>query len=205
MKNREKLEKILALVDSSEQEEALTALRVARRLLAGEGLSLLDIVPEQPVDNAVAEEVAARTETIKPARSPFPQGPSESLASRVRFLEAALERRTQELKLVREQAAATERALRQKIQEMTSKAMEEADGFQRSIKILNERLSGAIHTNAMLNRRQDPQEMAVEYLNDPVRSRLSDGEIARRVGLSPHRVAILRTRLKEQMPKETGS
>ncbi len=184
--NREKFEKILAMVDSSQEGEALAALRQVRRLLEESGLKLSELL----------DLAASPLRALDTARGPAAERPSISMDSRIRFLETTLERRDAEIRRLREEVANQDRLYRERVGKLERSAAEEVEGLQRTVKVLNERLSRVVHDNSASHRRPDPQEAALDYLRDPIRTRMNDAEIARRVGLSQHRIAILRERLK---------
>ncbi len=185
--NRERFDKILALVDSEQEGEALAAMRQARRLLEESGLRFSELL----------DLAASPLRALDVVRGPATERPSVSMDSRIRFLETTLERRDLEIRRLREELANQERLYRERLAKTERAAAEELEGLQRTVRVLNERLSRSVHDNAATHRRPDPQDAALDYLRDPVRSRMSDAEIARRVGLSPHRIAILRERLRQ--------
>jgi hypothetical protein len=178
------------MVDSSQEGEALAAIRQARRLLEESGLSLSELL----------DLAASPLRALDTARGPAAERPSVSMDSRIRFLEITLERRDAEIRRLREELSNHERLYRERIGKLERAAAEEVEGLQRTVKVLNERLSRVVHDTAAVHRRPDPQDLALEYLRDPARARLSDADIARRVGLSPHRIAILRERLRNDQP-----
>jgi predicted RNase H-like nuclease (RuvC/YqgF family) len=130
-------------------------------------------------------------------RKPCGRRQTDLLESKIRGLEAALERKTHEADELREKLQAQQKSFHSRLVTSERDSANAIEGLQKTIKVLNERLSSVVHINAVANTRLDPQDEAIRYLKDPGKSRLSDLDIARRVGLSPHRIAILRHRMAE--------
>lgn len=200
--DRSKFEKVLARTTSDADGEALSAFRRVRRMLHDAGVDLNDVlltaiepepeIPPEPEDRSFEDWASIQSAEH---RKPRGRRQTDQLESKIRGLEAALERKTNEGDKLREKLQAQQKSFHSRLTTLERDNANTIEGLQKTIKILNERLSSVVHINAAANTRLDPQDEAIRYLKDPAKSRLSDMDIARRVGLSPHRIAILRQRV----------
>jgi len=165
----DKFARVLALAESDHPGEAQSALRAARLMLARAGLSFRDLTP--------------RVVTVPPAANnsgPDPQHPRQplqQLEQRLELLQRQLERQQA---LIRRQA--------QDLERWRTIARETAEQLWISGQ------KAARHTD-----RPSPaarRQAVVDTLNDPAGARLSDREIARRIGVPVSRVSYWRWRLK---------
>ncbi len=200
--DRSKFEKVLARTTSDADGEALSAFRRVRRMLHDAGVDLNDVlltviesepeIPPEPEDRSFEDWASIQSAEH---RKPRGRRQTDQLESKIRGLEAALERKAHEADELREKLQAQQKSFHSRLKTLERDNANTIEGLQKTIKVLNERLSSVVHINAAANTRLDPQDEAIRYLKDPAKSRLSDMDIARRVGLSPHRIAILRQRM----------
>ena len=177
----EKLAKVLALADSAQEGEALAAVRKAGCMLAKAGLSFADLLA-MPTASASA---TADADWVRAVALLVIDRLRDEVAAHKRAekdLQRRLNRAERELRRARRDAATWK------------DAVERAGGPAAS-----PRATGATPDDAAHRRSHAAIRAAIdEYLADPVKTALSDREIARRVGVSNQTVANHRKRFVAQ-------
>ncbi|MBK1842032.1 hypothetical protein JHL17_32005 [Azospirillum sp. YIM B02556] len=184
----DKLAKVLAMAESEHQGEALSALRAARIMLSRAGLSFRDLaerarmpVPPVPEPPPVAQPSAA------PAGAPAPQPPPDELVRGLRRQVKDLELELATLRRQFDKAAGDADRQREEADRWRTLARETAEKLWDMGKALERKHSRHADT--------DKRRAVLELLQDPGSALLSDREIARRVGVSPHDVGHWRRRM----------
>lgn len=179
----DKLAKVLAMAESEHQGEALSALRAARIILSRAGMTFKDLAvgarPRPAVDPAPPPEP-------RPAPPDRPPPPDE-LVQGLRRQVGDLEREIAHLKRTLDKTSGELDRQRDETGRWRSLARETAEKLWDLGKALERR-------HAPVNAK-DRRQAVLEMLQDPGSALLSDNEIARRVGASPHSVALYRRRL----------
>lgn len=218
----DKFAKVLAMVDSDHHGEALSALRMARNMLAREGMSWRDLagtvrvsawpahgplVPESPPDTPedddedMLDEAAWRQHTAPihetaasaEASADYDQRLGEEAARRVE-LEQLIYQQKQDIRSLYRQLERQQRA--------TAKQRDETERWRKLARDTAEQLwdmGRALEQQAIAPPRRvaDRWPLLLDYLRDPMRAHLPDREIARRVGVAVHMVALWRRRLRQ--------
>ncbi len=222
----ERLAKVLVLIDSDRDGEALAALYTARNILARAGMTLRDLVAA-PV--AEGRSTLGEPHANPPRARMELQQEVQILRGEVDALRAALQDRESEAASLRRFRDDTFQVLSGKNEEIMSlkrriaalrdggasaaadlerlraRRAEDAatiDDLRREHERLRDRLAGLTRDleaarHAVAPRNNAEKRAAVlAYLRDPRRAGLSDREIARRAGVSPQTVSNWRGRLK---------
>lgn len=181
----DKLAKVLAMAESEHQGEALSALRAARIMLSRAGLSFRDLAERArtPVPPPAPEPPPA----AEPAGAPAPPPPPDELVR-------GLRRQVKDLEL----ELATLRRQLDKASGDADRQREEADRWRTLARETAEKLwdmGKALERKHSRHADTDKRRAVLELLQDPGSALLSDREIARRVGVSPHDVSHWRRRM----------
>lgn len=179
----DKLAKVLAMAESEHQGEALSALRAARIMLSRAGLSFRDLAerarPGAPPEPSPTVVVTPAT----PAQPPPPDQLVQGLRRQVRDLELELA------------------TLRRQLDKATGDADRHRDDSDRWRTLARETaeklwdMGKALESNHSRHTNGDRRRAVLDLLQDPASALLSDQEIARRAGVSPHVVGHWRRRL----------
>lgn len=180
----EKLAKVLAMVESEHQGEALSALRAARIMLSRAGLTFRDLVTGGLPAKAASEPVATPPPQAPPPDYP---PPPDQIVQGLRRQVSDLEREISTLRRALDKAQGEADRQRDEAGRWRVLARETAEKLWDLGQALERR-----HTRSAPN---DRRQAVVELLQDPDSTLLSDREIARRVGTSCQVVAHWRRRL----------
>jgi hypothetical protein len=184
----EKFAKVLALVESDHHGEAQSALRAARIMLARAGLSFRDLasmaraIPSHAIPPRMAE------------RPPPPVWPAASGAVEAQAADEALR---EQIRGLEQQLQDLHHALDRQRAE-TARQRGEAQRWHKLARETAERLwdmGQALESRQPKRTIHDTRREIIDLLEDPAAARLSNREIARRVGASPHAVQYWRWRL----------
>lgn len=176
----DKLAKVLAMVESEHQGEAVSALRAARIMLSRAGMSFRDLA-------AGARPRPERQEPPAVATPPAKPPPPDEVVLGLRRQVADLEREVASLKRQLDKSTGELDRQKDEVERWRSLARETAEKLWDLGKALERRRMR--HTSA------DKRRAILDHLQDPGSAMLSDHEIARRVGASPQVVAHWRRRL----------
>lgn len=180
----DKLAKVLAMAESEHQGEALSALRAARIMLSRAGMTFKDLAagarPQPPAP-------APTPEPPRPAPPDRPPPPDE-LVQGLRRQVYDLEREIAHLKRTLDKTGGELERQKEEAGRWRVLARETAEKLWDLGKALERR-------HAPAGPAKDRRRAVLDLLQDPGGALLSDGEIARRVGASPHSVALYRRRL----------
>lgn len=178
----DKLSKVLALVESEHQGEALSALRAARIILARDGMTFRDLAGAFRPARSDPPPTPERPPS-PPDRPPSNEAQLAGLRRQVADLEADNDKLTRKIDRMRGDAE----RLREDVDHWRALARETAEQLWDLGKALERRHSRG--DRAAIRR------SIIESLQDPESGVLSDREIARRIGTSPRLVAGTRRRL----------
>ncbi len=190
--NLDRLDKVLALVGSDKEGEAVAALRMARQMLGRAGLSFRDIF--DPARNAA------------PAAAPDPPDPDGHSRLKTMILEASLKEARKELekwnRLAREEKDLREQetaALAAEIETLRRARTEAPAGPPAGAPtgVPASPPTGAYGEAGSPLRASDRRRIVIDRLRDPETRNLSDRAIARQLGVSPQTVGNWRKRLAE--------
>ncbi|MBP2301971.1 hypothetical protein [Azospirillum picis] len=180
----DKLAKVLAMAESEHQGEALSALRAARIMLSRAGLSFRDLAERARSPAAPAPEPPPTVvQPGAPAQPPAPDDLVRGLRRQVRDLELELATLRRQF----DKAAGDADRHREDADRWRALARETAEKLWDMGKALERKHSRRADT--------DKRRTVLDLLQDPGSALLSDREIARRVGVSPHDVTHWRRRL----------
>lgn len=183
----DKFAKVLALADSNHHGEAQSALRAARIMLARAGLTFRDLAdrarqPETPAP--VSPATSVRPAAASPSTAPVTTtGGEEALRTQVRVMETRI--RELEQTVERQQADLTRQ--KQETSRWHTLARQTAEQLWDVGKVLEGR--------SIRIKEGDKRRSLIEMLRDPGTAGLSDREVARRTGTTPHAVGYWRRRL----------
>lgn len=190
----DKFAKVLALIDSDHHGEAMSALRAARSMLARDGMTFHDLASTLRHNGAQRHE--------PPPPPPPPSEPASAQAGTGGNGAGALARVEELEKLVRELEEEIRHAHRieRRHQRALDRQKDETERWRKLARDTAEQLwdmGRALEQQARAHRPTATERWQgiVDHLRDPFHALLSDREIARRVGTSPHLVAIWRRRL----------
>ncbi|CAO3415972.1 hypothetical protein [Azospirillum endophyticum] len=184
----DKLAKVLAMAESEHQGEALSALRAARIMLSRAGLSFRDLAERARMPAPPAPEPPAATQpSADPPGAPAPQPPPDELVRGLRRQVKDLELELATLRRQLDKAAGDADRQREESDRWRTLARETAEKLWDMGKALERKHSRHADT--------DKRRAVLELLQDPGSALLSDREIARRVGVSPHDVGHWRRRM----------
>jgi len=185
--DRDRLDKLLALADSDRDAEAIAALRAARDVLSRSGLRLVDVWRIAVSSNEFGD---AGTGHEPGGSLGWALDSAHEEVTRLHAVIAGLEDRLaeaqaalQETRIDTRQASAPEPSSAEGVDRLL-------DGFRR----LERRLSADTKAG---RRHADIRDAVLSHLEDPETSRLSNREIARRIGVSPQTVCNWRRRITE--------
>ncbi|HYG84669.1 MAG TPA: hypothetical protein VD978_00255 [Azospirillum sp.] len=176
----DKLAKVLAMVESEHQGEALSALRAARIMLSRAGMTFRDLAVGARPRPGPQEPPAVATPPAKPP-------PPDELALGLRRQVADLEQEVAALRRQLDKANGELDKQKDEVDRWRSLARETAEKLWDLGKALERR--HVRHTSA------DKRRAILDHLQDPGSAMLSDQEIGRRVGTSAQVVAHWRRRL----------
>ncbi|WP_377808095.1 hypothetical protein ABNQ38_22225 [Azospirillum sp. A29] len=183
----DKLAKVLAMAESEHQGEALSALRAARIMLSRAGLSFRDLAERARTPVSPAPEPPPTVHPSEPAPAPAPPPPPDELVRGLRRQVKDLELELATLRRQLDKAAGDADRQREEADRWRTLARETAEKLWDMGKALERKHSRHADT--------DKRRAVLELLQDPGSALLSDREIARRVGVSPHDVAHWRRRM----------
>jgi transposase-like protein len=187
--NLGKLSKVLALVDSHQDGEALAALRAARLMLNNAGLAFQDLAMPSLTTLPEADEERAMAYALM-----------KSLRLQIQSLESQLSRVTKEAEDARADAEKW-RMTASAADQSLSRSRAEAERWRLLAKETAEQLwdMGQMMTQSKdTSRRLADRRLEIgDYLRAPETAHWSDREIARRVGVSPQTVANWRRKLQD--------
>ena len=172
----EKLAKVLALVDSSSEGEALAALRRARDMLGAADMGFVDLLRQRH----------------PPRGGEFPERKAAYLEVLVRDLKARLEAAEAEAEAAQRDIQEVTRDFTRRIVDLDQNKHAEGECLSARIEELERALERApVEKRTATDRR----EIVIAMLQDPTTAKLSNREIARQLGISPQTVSNWRKKL----------
>ena len=172
--DRDKLAKVLALVDSPSDGEALAALRLARQMLAAAGLEFRDLLPGG-------------------GRS-FPDRRVPYLEALIGDLKARLAASEAEAEALRRAKRETAQDFARQVAALGLEKRQQSESLKHRIEDLKRRLAEA---GRSARNNGTKREAVLALLWDPETQGLTNREIARRAGVSPQTVSRWRRKLAE--------
>ncbi len=174
--DRDKLEKVLALADSSSEGEALAALRLARGMLADAGLEFRDL--------------------LKGGGRHFPDRRIPYLEALIRDLKERLAASEAEVEALRRAKLETTQDFARQVAALGHEKSELSETLKHRVQDLKRRLAEA---GRVARQRADKRDAVIALLQDPETRDLSNRELARRAGVSPQTVSRWRRKLAEEI------
>ncbi len=182
----EKLAKVLALVDSSSEGEALAALRRARDMLQAADMGFVDLLRQRH----------------PPRGGEFPERKAAYLEVLVRDLKARLEAAEAEAEAAQRNIQEVTRDFTRRIVDLDQNKDAQSESLSARIVELERTLQRApVETRTATARR----EIVIAMLEDPTTAKLSNREIARQLGISPQTVSNWRKKLNKQPSTEKAA
>ncbi len=174
--DRDKLEKVLALADSSSEGEALAALRLARGMLADAGREFRD--------------------HLKGGGRHFPDRRIPYLEALIRDLKERLAASEAEVEALRRAKLETTQDFARQVAALGHEKSELSETLKHRVEDLKRRLAEA---GRVARQRADKRDAVIALLQDPETRDLSNRELARRAGVSPQTVSRWRRKLAEEI------